>query len=200
MARPRQFDEAEVLDQAMQVFRSHGYEGTSIAALTAATGLTAPSLYAAFGSKRGLFDAVLDRHIVCEAEQRDRILAAPTAYEVAKRWLMEAAERLPGVSPAGSVLILGGLSAGHENAHVPVALAKRRQVNELALWDRLERAQACGDFPDDVDPAAFAAFVTAICAGMTVRAAAGAEASDLRKIADQALKSGPRDTVRGSLP
>lgn len=195
MARPRQFDEAEVLDQAMQVFRSYGYEGTSIAALTAAMGLTAPSLYAAFGSKRGLFEAVLDRHIICEAEQRDRILAAPTAYQVVERWLFEAAERLPGMSPAGSVLILGGLSAGPDNEHVPAALAKRRQVNELALWDRLERAQACGDLLDDADPGALAAFVTAICDGMTVRAAAGAEVTDLRKIAAQALKGWPRHTA-----
>ena len=193
MARPRQFDEAKVLDLAMQVFHSHGYEGTSMAALTAAMGLTAPSLYAAFGSKRGLFEAVLDRHIECDAEQRERILAAPTAYQVVERWLHDAAETLPGMNPLGSVLILGGLSAGPENEDVPAALAKRRQANELALRDRLERARACGDLASDADPAALAAFIIVLCDGIIVRAAAGAASSDLRKIADQALRSWPRD-------
>lgn len=189
MARPRQFDEAEVLDRAMQVFCAHGYEGASMAALTAAMGLAGPSVYAAFGSKRGLFEAVLDRHITCEDEQSERILSAPTARDVAERWLFEAAERLPGTTPTGSVLILGGLSAGPDNRDVPAALARRRQANELALWDRLERAQADGDLPPDADQAAQAAFVSAVCDGMVIRAAAGGTATDLRKIADQAMKA-----------
>ena len=191
MARPRQFDEAEVLDRAMQVFCSHGYEGASMTALTAAMGLAGPSVYAAFGSKRGLFEAVLDRHITCDGEQRERILSAPTARTVAERWLLEAIDRPPGVALAGSVLILGGLTAAPDNRDVPASLAKRRQANELALWDRLERAQADGDLPADADPAALAAFVTAVCDGMIVRAAAGATAADLRKIALQAMRTWP---------
>ncbi|WP_419827546.1 TetR/AcrR family transcriptional regulator [Sphingomonas sp.] len=191
MARPRQFDEAEVLDRAMQVFCAHGYDGASMMALASAMGLAGPSVYAAFGSKRGLFEAVLDRHIACEGEQRDRILSAPTARAVAERWLFEAADRLPGVTPAGSVLILGGLSASPDNGDVPAALARRRQANELALWDRLERAKADGDLPADADPAALAAFVTVVCDGMVVRAAAGATTADLRKIAVQAMRAWP---------
>ena len=175
----------------MHVFCAHGYEGASMTALTAAMGLAGPSVYAAFGSKRGLFEAVLDRHIVCEGEQRERILSAPTARAVAERWLSEAADRLPDVTPAGSVLILGGLSAGPDNGDVPAALAKRRQANELALWDRLERAQADGDLPADADPAALAAFVTVVCDGMVIRAAAGATRTDLWKVASQAMRTWP---------
>ena len=191
MARPREFNEAEVLDRAMRAFCSHGYEGTSVASLTAATGLVAASLYAAFGSKRGLFEAVLDRHVTCQGEQRDRVLSAPTAREVAERWLFDAAEQLPQIGLAGSILIHGGLSAGPENEDVPAALAKRRQANELALWDRLERAQASGDLPSDADPAALAGFVTTVFDGMIVRAAAGATVIDLQRIARQAMKSWP---------
>ena len=191
MARPREFDEAEVLDRAMQVFCAHGYEGTSMAVLIAAMVLTAPSIYAAFGSKRGLFEAVLERHVTCQGEQRNRVLSAPTAREVVERWLFEAAEAFPRTGPAGSLLIHGGLAAGPENEDVPAALAKRRQANELVLWDRLERAQASGDLPSDADPAALAGFVTTVCDGMVVRAAAGATSSDLKRIARQAMKSWP---------
>ena len=53
--RPRSFDRASALEQALEVFWLHGYEGTSIADLTEAMGINAPSLYGAFGSKAELY-------------------------------------------------------------------------------------------------------------------------------------------------
>ena len=59
MGRARSFNEAEVLDRAAVVFRNTGYEGTGVEELLQAVGLHRGSLYQAFGSKRGLFIAVL---------------------------------------------------------------------------------------------------------------------------------------------
>lgn len=59
MARTRGWDQEEVLDSAMAVFRARGYEGTSLRDVERATGLHPGSVYQAFGSKAGLFDAVL---------------------------------------------------------------------------------------------------------------------------------------------
>lgn len=67
MARPREFDEAEVLRQAMHVFWRKGYEGTSVAELLGATGLSKSSLYDTFGDKWALFLAAL------EVYRRDRM-------------------------------------------------------------------------------------------------------------------------------
>ena len=61
--RPRSFDEQEILSSAMQLFYQHGYHGTSSRLLQKETGLTAPSLYNSFGSKRDLFLAALRRYI-----------------------------------------------------------------------------------------------------------------------------------------
>jgi TetR/AcrR family transcriptional repressor of nem operon len=63
MARPREFDEEAVLDATVQCFWRHGYEATSVKDLTGKTGLTAASLYNAYGDKRGLFRAALDRYV-----------------------------------------------------------------------------------------------------------------------------------------
>ena len=61
MARLREFDETLAIDAAAAVFRSQGYAAASIEQIVQATGLHRGSLYAAFGSKRGLFLRVLER-------------------------------------------------------------------------------------------------------------------------------------------
>ncbi len=62
MARPREFDEADALDKAMQVFWSKGYEGTGISDLLEAMQIARGSLYKAFGDKKGLFLAALKQY------------------------------------------------------------------------------------------------------------------------------------------
>lgn len=64
MARPREFDENEVLDKAMMCFWEKGYESASIKDLEAATGISRISLYNAFGDKEGLFVAVQNKYHV----------------------------------------------------------------------------------------------------------------------------------------
>ena len=63
MARPREFDEEVVLDAAVQCFWAYGYEATSIKDLMERTGLTAASLYNAYGDKRAMFRTALDHYI-----------------------------------------------------------------------------------------------------------------------------------------
>lgn len=60
--RPREFDEADVLDRIMGVFWAKGYEGTSVSDLESATGLLKGSLYAAFGSKAEMYIRALTRY------------------------------------------------------------------------------------------------------------------------------------------
>ena len=62
MARPREFDEDEVLQAALRVFWEKGYEGTSLGDLQEAMGLTKSSLYKAFGGKEALFWRVVERY------------------------------------------------------------------------------------------------------------------------------------------
>ena len=61
--RPKVFDREVALDKAMALFWQHGYEATSLSDLVEATGAKAPTLYAEFTNKEGLFRAVLDRYI-----------------------------------------------------------------------------------------------------------------------------------------
>lgn len=71
MARPREFDEATVLDAVMNRFWAQGYELTSVRDLAASMGITGASLYNAFGDKRSLYRRALDHYV--EHSVRDRI-------------------------------------------------------------------------------------------------------------------------------
>jgi TetR/AcrR family transcriptional regulator, transcriptional repressor for nem operon len=71
MARPREFDEDAVLNAAVQCFWKEGYEATSVKRLVAQTGITAASLYNAFGDKRALYHKTFDHYV--EASVADRI-------------------------------------------------------------------------------------------------------------------------------
>ncbi|GGA46212.1 TetR/AcrR family transcriptional regulator [Paenibacillus physcomitrellae] len=61
MARPREFDQQQVLDKALDLFWSKGFEKTSIQDLVQHTGVHRGSLYDTFGDKNQLFAACLER-------------------------------------------------------------------------------------------------------------------------------------------
>jgi TetR/AcrR family transcriptional repressor of nem operon len=74
MTRPREFDETAALDAALECFWQRGYEATSVRDLAASMGLTAPSLYNAFGDKQQLFARALERYLHCTTRDRLRRL------------------------------------------------------------------------------------------------------------------------------
>ena len=51
MPRPRGFDSDHVVDRAMELFRTQGYDATSVSDLTAELGVHPGSLYRTFGDK-----------------------------------------------------------------------------------------------------------------------------------------------------
>ncbi|HEV2157500.1 TetR/AcrR family transcriptional regulator [Bradyrhizobium sp.] len=190
MGRPREFDADVALDQAMEVFWRHGYEGATIAQLTEAMGINPPSLYACFGNKEGLLKAALDRYTKLRGVWMDEVVAAPTARDVAERMLMGIAEKQTDpANPPGCLLVQGGIACGTGSENVPFELAARRAQNEEQLRDRFVRAQAEGDLKPGADPAALARYVSAVSVGMGVMASSGADREALRQVASVAVQA-----------
>jgi TetR/AcrR family transcriptional repressor of nem operon len=74
MARPREFDEAAVLDAAIARFWQHGYEATSVRDLADEMNIASASLYNAFGDKRTLYERALNRYLDQSFRERIRRL------------------------------------------------------------------------------------------------------------------------------
>ncbi|APG12766.1 AcrR family transcriptional regulator [Bradyrhizobium elkanii] len=190
MGRPREFDAETALDQAMEVFWRHGYEGATIAQLTEAMGINPPSLYACFGNKEGLLKAALDRYTKLRGVWMDEVVAAPTARDVAERMLMGIADKQTDpANPPGCLLVQGGIACGTGSENVPFELAARRSQNEDQLRDRFVRAKAEGDLKPTSDPAALARYVSAVSVGMGVMASSGADREALRQVASVAVQA-----------
>ncbi|UFZ03436.1 TetR/AcrR family transcriptional regulator [Bradyrhizobium ontarionense] len=200
IGRPRTFDRDTALDQAMEVFWRHGYEGATIAQLTDAMGINPPSLYAAFGSKEALLRAALDRYTARREAWMEEVLSAPTAREVTSRMLMGVAEKQTDPSnPPGCLLVQGGLACGSGSANVPFELAARRAQTEDHLRHRFERAKDEGDLASGADPAALARYVSAVITGMSVMASSGADREALAQVATVAIRSVEEQSVRASI-
>ncbi|SDN80999.1 DNA-binding transcriptional regulator, AcrR family [Methylobacterium phyllostachyos] len=197
MGRPRSFDTDKALDDAMEVFWRHGYDGASLAMLTRAMGIKAPSLYAAFGSKEGLLRAALDRYAQRRSEHMRYVLAATSAREVAERFLNSIAEsHTDPANPPGCLLVQGGLACGEGSENIPFELASRRALSETELRERFIRAQEDGDLAESSDPGALARFLSTVASGMGVLASSGADRDALREVALVSLSAFPQQAGR----
>jgi len=183
--RPRGFDRDAAIDAAMLLFWEHGYATTTLSALTTALGIAPASLYAAFGSKDGLFYEAIARYSERHGGfDRAMIEAAPSARALIGAMLDGAARAYttPGL-PRGCMVISAALNCSPEAADVERALRERRRANEHHLAARLARARAEGELSASADPAVIAKTVATVIQGMSVQARDGAERAELVAVA-----------------
>ena len=190
--RPLSFDRDAALVRAMHLFWEHGYEATSIAELTRAMGITPPSLYAAFGDKRGLFRAAIDRYLGGATAVLDAIAGAASARAAAHDLLTAAAMGDTGDdTPAGCLLASSIVSGSVEAADVREELAAIRRSIEAALRSRIERDIDDASLPAGSDAAALAGHVFAVVQGMSTLAKDGANRDKLLRIVAAAMAGWP---------
>jgi AcrR family transcriptional regulator len=191
--RPRSFDRDEALERAITVFWAHGYDATSIAQLTNALGIGAPSLYAAFGDKRTLFLEALDRYLqTYGAFTRRALVEEHPARGAVERLLLEAATAYTRPDrPPGCLLITAATNCSPQSADIAAHLRELRTAGVRELADRIADAVRAGELPADADPHALATFYAAVLQGMSAQARDGATRADLEQIARAALKAWP---------
>ncbi len=181
MARPREFDRALALKAAMLTFwECGGYEQTSVGELTAAMGISSPSLYAAFGSKRALFDEVVELYAQRPGTPLLVALDEPTAFDFATR-LLDAAivDCTKRGQPKGCLVNTDPL------------LVDRRDAGRVLIAQRLAQAVRDGDLPASANPEALAEYLIIVINGLSARARDGVSRSELRSVAATVMAGWP---------
>ena len=190
--RPLSFDRSAALRAAMLAFWRHGYETTSIVDLTTAMGITAPSLYAAFGDKQQLFLEAVALYIGDPAEVARAIDEAISAFQAASDLLEAVAITYTGEeTPSGCLLASATAtgSAGACDVRRVVAGIRRDLATQLAR--RIDRDIADGLLPADCDANGLADLVVAVTQGMSALARDGGTRAQLLAVAHTAMKAWP---------
>lgn len=190
--RPLAFDQEQVLQNALQVFWTHGYEGTSMSELVDALGINKPSIYATFGNKETLFYKALEKYIQGPAVFITDALNAPTAKLVAEKFLIGAVDFFADTShPPGCMVVQGALSCGAGSEHIQQALMSHRLKLEARFSERFDLAKNEGDLPLNLSSTGLAKYLTTLHQGMSVQASSGANKWELLAVVQIALSNWP---------
>ncbi len=174
MARPREFDEEDVVARAMHVFWTKGYDATSVQDLVDATGLKRGSLYGAFGDKRGLFLTAFGNYADGGLRRLKQAIDGhddPVAGVIAFVGLVAAQSKLAANGQGCMVAKACGEMAGRDPQVKALIDAHNEAVIE-AMADAFERGVGRGSFASGRDPRAAAAHVHCTLQGMAMLGAA----------------------------
>src|SRR5438477_12528580 len=149
MARPREFDEAAALEAAVACFWSRGYEATSVRDLAASMGLSAPSLYNAYGDKHALFVQALEHYLDHATRARIRRFEESLApKEAVRRFIEEIIDRsVDDRERRGCFLINSALEIAPHDAKLGALIADRLGEIERFFHRSIRRAQSEGQVP-----------------------------------------------------
>lgn len=178
---PRTFDRSEAIDTAMRLFWRHGYEGVSLNDLVSAIGIAPPSLYAAFGSKAGLYREALDHYFGLPGALSD-LPAASTLTETVEILLRKAVDAVTDPGGEKGCMVSSGMLQS-ASAHVELArdLAKRRS----GMHDHI--AEIMTRWMDHDRAVSLARYLLAVLQGLSVQARDGATKEDLEQVVYQVV-------------
>ncbi|MCH7315017.1 TetR/AcrR family transcriptional regulator [Acinetobacter sp. ANC 3882] len=177
MGRPRTFDRDEAIQQAMFLFWEYGYDSTSLSLLklNIGGGITAPSFYAAFGSKEALFQEVVEHYLATHGQVIsslwDENLRPREAIELALRRSAKMQTELN--HPKGCLLVLSAGACSPENERIQKFLSKQRAKTREKFQQCIQRAVDTLSLPADTEVCAYAASLHSFLLGLSMQARDG---------------------------
>jgi AcrR family transcriptional regulator len=199
IGRPREFDRDAALEAAMLLFWRKGFAMTSMNDLCMAMGIRSPSLYAAFGSKEGLYLETLEHYVrTVGPSVWDGLAGGATARASVESLLCAATESLPKsrATPAGCMVALGGVGDEWPPAIANVVRKVRLQMLD-SLRARLRAAAAEGELPASTDIENLSRFYLSVFEGMAIQARDGANRAELQGVAMVAMAAWPTENRDG---
>lgn len=190
MGRKKSYDREVLIGKAMEIFRDHGFAGTSAEMLVQGLGVNRYSLYAEFGSKQELFDAALCRYDEEVVERRFGSLEAPGAGIDEIRALLEF-YGTAGEGPAsgrGCLLCNTAVEFGPDDPSGGGFVQRYFGRLSEAFFAALDNAHGRGELRLSVEPRTEAGFLTASVLGMFVMLRAKAPPTVIKSAARVAIE------------
>lgn len=188
--RPATFDRAAALEAVIPIFWRHGYDGTSIAMLTEALGVTAPTVYSAFGSKEALYREALKAYQSVPSSSRPP--PGVSIYALVEAFLRASVTRFTQSDRGrGCMLLIGTTQCGPDGEGAARATTAARAASLETFVALLETAKDQGELAPAVDTRMLARFYTAVVQGMAVQAVDGAGPVELEALVDMAMAGWP---------
>jgi len=187
--RPISFDKGAALEAAMLLFWERGFEGTSMADLTKAMGLSPSSIYAAFGDKYALFSLAVKRYTESRAQYATKALEETTLEKVVRALFDNTVAFLttPGHPPT-CMTLAGAVGCSVDASPARDIMIEIRKQNEVAMSERFLQARKSGDLSKDVNIDDYTRYLSSILAGLSIQAANGSTKAELKRTAKMALR------------
>ncbi len=187
--RPISFDKDAALEAAMLLFWERGFEGTSMAELTQAMGLSPSSIYAAFGDKHALFSIAVKRYMESRAQYASKALEEPTLEKVIRALFDNTVAFLtsPGHPPT-CMTLAGAVGCSVEASPARDIMTEIRKQNEVAMKGRFLRARKSGELSKHINVDDYTRYLSSILAGLSIQAANGSTKAELKRTTQMALR------------
>jgi TetR/AcrR family transcriptional repressor of nem operon len=189
MARPREFDEHQVIEKLMTVFWDKGYEATTMQDLLKASGLLKGSLYGAFGDKQALYLAALKHYNHTRIQAGIDMLNGEgrPRQKIARLFdnVIESTKR--GLFAGGCLLCNASLEMAVSDKQFKAEIKTTIRRLKVAIMDALK----AGNVNED-QAASLAAFIVSAYFGTRVLAKGGAPAAMIGDTRDHCLQLLPR--------
>lgn len=189
MGRLKEFDEDKAIDGAVDCFWARGYGATSVRDLAQHMGIGGASLYNAYGGKRALFVAALERY--ANRSSRDRIArleATGRPKQAIAAFLAEIIDRsLNDRARKGCLLVNSALDVAPHDAGIGKVVAGYLEEIRAFFRRNIEAGRSAGQMPRKLDADAASAHLLGVLMGIRVLARTRPERALLENIARPAL-------------
>jgi TetR/AcrR family transcriptional regulator, transcriptional repressor for nem operon len=189
MPRLKEFDEAEVLDQALELFRARGFKHTSFNDLVEELGVSRQSLYDTYGDKQALYQSALRRYldkslVGIRGKFSEDIPVRDTFTGFFEAMVAgSCANGSPGCLMVNSMVEL----SPHDADTRALAQSHAREIEGIFIT-RLSTAQRQGEITSNKDPVALARYFYHTILGLAVASRALDDKESLRQTARLALQ------------
>lgn len=190
LGRPRDFDEADVLAHATDLFWQQGYDSTSLSDLLEHMGISRQSMYNTFGSKEQLFHRALEHYIETRMAPMLAGMEAPGAdlrsIEVHFDAMARESTR-PGALRKGCLMVNTLVELATRDSAVAGEMKRFTSRLEKAILNALQGAEQTGQLKPHLQLRDAAKFLSTTAQGMMVVCKAGASRKQQRATAQLAL-------------